>query len=235
MTNSAQRGAHPASIDYQTNRPWRVLLPPVFRYLPRMYVERFFESGELRLSSFSQFSKHKDEARGDREEGNSLVSSKGGGRQFLAAVGGGHKSYVLCGSFTLSGAIMSKFSGCDAAFEITDVPNFAFAVARQLAGFTSGISGYCIYADSRMLIRNIDNDPFPLPANPGEGIPMETIFQATAAAGQGEDLFLKQSKYAYQAEYRLIWHLDKPPHDSLIVVAPDARQFCRQVTSDELL
>lgn len=234
MPEIAHRGPQPASVDYNANRPWRIMFPPVYRYLPRRYVEAFFEKGELRLSSFSQFKKHADEARGDTDEGKSMVSSQGAGRQFSAFVLGGHQSYVLCGSFILSKSILEKFSGCDAAIEITNVPDFALAVARQLAGYTSGISGYCIYADNRILVRHVENDPFPLPTDPKEGIPMERMFAAAEAAGQGEDLFLKQSKYAYQAEYRLIWNIDKPPQDHLTVTSMEARQFCRLVSEDEL-
>jgi hypothetical protein len=234
MTDIAHRGARLASVNYNANRPWRMLLPPVYRYLPSEFVDRFFDKGELRLSSFVQFAKHADEARGDASEGKSMVSSQGGGRQFSAFVLVGQQSYILCGSFILSKAIMQRFSGCDAAIEITNVPDFALAVARQLAGFTSGMSGYCIYAANRVLVRHVDADPFPLPADPKEGIPMDRMFAATADASQGEDMLLKNTIYAYQAEYRLIWNIDKPPQDNIVITSLEARQFCRHVTPEEL-
>jgi hypothetical protein len=163
-----------------------------------------------------------------------MVSSQGGGRSFGAFVLSGHQSYVLCGSFVLSNSIMQRFSDCDAVIEITNVPEFALAVARQLAGFTSGVSGYCIYAANRILVRHVDADLFPLPADPKEGILMDRMFAATAAASQNEDMFLKSSVYAYQAEYRLIWNMDKPPQDAVIITSVDARKFCRRVSSEEL-
>lgn len=234
MSQIAHRGPQVASIDYNANRPWRTLLPPVYRYLPQQYVDAFFDRGELRLSSLSQFAKHTDEARSDGEEGQSMISSQGGGRQFSAFVMGGHQSYVLCGSYILSKAIMTKFSGCDAVIEISNVPEFALSIARQLAGYTSGISGYCIYANSRILVRHVDGDPFPLPADPKEEIPMERMFSAMESASQGEDLFLKKNTYAYQAEYRLIWNLDKPPDDSIIISSREAVRYCRRVDPEEL-
>jgi hypothetical protein len=212
-----------------------MLLPPVYRYLPSEFVDSFFDKGELRLSSFAQFAKHTDEARGDLSEGKSMGSSQGGGRQFSAFVLSGQQSYVLCGSFILSKSIMQRFSGCDAAIEITNVPDFALAVARQLAGFTSGMSGYCIYAANRILVRHVDADPFPLPTDPNEGIPMDRMFAAAAAASQHEDMFLKNSVHAYQAEYRLIWNIDRPPlQDNVVITSLEARQFCRRVTLEEL-
>ena len=235
MAQIANRGAQAASIDYQQIRPWRLLLPPVYRYLPEEFVNSFFETGELRLSSFSLFSKHADEARGDRDEGKTMVSAQGGGRQFSAFLVGGQQCYVLCGSFILSHSIMIKFSGCNAAIEITNVLEFASEVARQLAGFTSGLSGYCIYADTRVLVRHVESDPFPLPQDPKSGIPIERMLEAASNAAQDEDLFVKHQKYAYQAEYRIIWNLDKAPLEHTVVFVPNARKFCRRVSPEELL
>ena len=47
--------------------PWTMFTPTVFRLMEREYVERFFETGELMLSSFLRFSQHKDEERNDKE------------------------------------------------------------------------------------------------------------------------------------------------------------------------
>ena len=65
MSEIAHRGAEPASIFYNPNRPWKAILPPVYRYLPMRFVDAFFETGSLRLSSFKQFAMHVDEARLD--------------------------------------------------------------------------------------------------------------------------------------------------------------------------
>jgi hypothetical protein len=235
MSQIAKRGAELASINFNANRPWRILLPPVYRYLPGKYVDAFFETGQLMLSSFSRFKRHEDEARGDKDEGRSMVLSQGAGRQFGAFVVGGQDAYVLCGSFILSKAIIEKFDGCDAAIEITDVPQFALAVARQLPGFISGLSGYCIYADSRILARQVDRDPFPLPQDPNEQIPIGRILEATHDAALEEDLFLKQQQYSYQAEYRMIWNMDKEPLPFCIINSMEATQFCRRVSPEEIV
>jgi hypothetical protein len=60
------------------------------------------------------------------------------------------------------------------------------------------------------------------------------MFAATEAASQGEDMFLKESIHAYQVEYRLIWNIDKPPQDNIVITSLEARQFCRRVTAEEL-
>lgn len=209
------------------------MLPPVYRYLPMRFVNAFFEAGSLRLSSFKQFRKHTDEARLDANEGQSMVSMQGAGRQFSAMISGGHNAFVLCGSTTLSSELMEKFEGTEGAIEITNVPEFALALSRQLAGFVSGISGHCIYA-GRILERHVAHDPFPLANDPNEQISMERVFTAAAQAGQDEDMLLKEKRYAYQAEYRLIWTIDKEIPDFIDINSLEARQFCRKVSTEEL-
>jgi hypothetical protein len=234
MSVTVQRGPSLAWSDFHANRPWRVLLPPVYRYLPKEYVDRFFDTGELRLSSVALFKQHKDEARADSDEGGALIAGLGGGKHLLASVSTGQQSYILCGSHILSATIMNSFPGCDAAIEIASVPDFGQEIARQLAGFMSGISGYCIYANNRILVRHLDHVPFPLPPGEGEDVPVEMIAGALNAIGQGEELFLKHSKFSSQAEYRLIWNIDKPSQDHIFVVAPQARAFCRRVSPEEI-
>jgi hypothetical protein len=46
-------------------REWKLRQPYVYRYLKKRHVDQFFEDGTLRLSSFSEFSKHRDEAKLD--------------------------------------------------------------------------------------------------------------------------------------------------------------------------
>jgi len=56
---------------------WHLRLPIVYRYLEQEYVAKFFETSEIRLSSFSQFRKHKDEQRGDSAEGKAISTITG--------------------------------------------------------------------------------------------------------------------------------------------------------------
>lgn len=234
MSDIAHRGAEASAFFYHPNRPWKVILPPVYRYLPMEFVDAFFETGALRLSSFKQFTKHADEARLDVNEGQSHVMMLGEGRHFGAMMSGGHNAYVLCGSTTLSSELLRKFEGSEGVIEITNVPEFASAVARQLAGFVSGVSGHCIYTGKRILMRHVPYDPFPLPNDSSEQVPVEQMLAAAAQAGQDEEKLLKERQYAYQAEYRLLWNIDKEVPEYIDLKSLEARQFCRRVSSEEL-
>lgn len=147
MNDIVHRNHPPLGVSLNFFRPWHVLIPPLYRYLPSEYVTKFFDTGELRLSSFSCFSKHKDEARGDKEEGKSLILAQAGDKFFGHYTIAGLNSYVLCGSHVLSKNVMNDFSHCDAAIEITNTVEFASEIARQLAGFKAGVSGNCIYTN----------------------------------------------------------------------------------------
>jgi hypothetical protein len=47
--------------------PWSIFTPTVFRMMERQYVDRFFSTGELLVSSFRRFSGHAKEAMRDSE------------------------------------------------------------------------------------------------------------------------------------------------------------------------
>lgn len=143
-------------------RPWTVRTPWVYRYLPAAYVDLFFETGELRLSSFAAFQKHKDEEREDRREGNNLLihrTEQKGGQTVVINMDVGHDSYVLCGSALASRDLMAKF-GCDSAIVIRDTTSFSNAVATQIPGFIGGLEGVCSYSKMKILMKDLGHLPF---------------------------------------------------------------------------
>ena len=227
------RSSDAAFIPMTFTRPWRVLLPTVYRYLDAKYVEAFFADGELRLSSVSNCRKHPDEVRGDLSEGSSMVGMEGGGRSFGAWITSGQNEYILCGAMVLSKELLSEFSGADAAIQIDDVVEFARCVADQLAGSTGGMSGACSYVDTKYLIKSVSGDPFPLPKDGGT-IPVEDVLMATQRANLGEDRFLKHRRFVGQAEYRFVWSVDHPAADYITIKAPEARRFCRALSAEEI-
>lgn len=228
-----RRGRRVVTSDFHAmDRPWRVLLPSVYRYLPKAFVEAFFDTGSLMLSSFVQFSKHKDEARSDPKEGKAVLRGTGDGLELWSATEAGKDAFVLCGSVRNSREVMTAFDGCDAAIEIFDVPAFALEVARHLPSFRGGTSGHCIYGGHH-LARELAEGQIAalLEAKPAD---LAEMLRAVMDVAQMENLLLKEPGYAAQAEYRLLWFVDEPVRDSIIVSAPNARQFCRPVWGDEI-
>lgn len=219
-----------ASISVQFGSEWRIRRPYLYRYLERPYVDAFFETGALRLSSFEQFSKHSDEQRLDGSEGRGIVSNitaDSGGQTIMAAIGQGHTAYVLSTSNIFSAGISNDFK-TDSGFRINDVLGFANAVSRHVPGFKAGMEGACHYLPKRMLERDmghIDIDAMRVSSDSKEidmGKMMQTVFGLA-----GDDMFfLKHIRYASQNEYRLLWNTSNDVDGYIDIVCPEARQFC---------
>ena len=90
--------------------PIEAYMPPLYRYLDERYVDMFFNLGLLRISSFNQFKKHKDEARLDMQEGEaSLVGRCHNSDLEVRMEIGLPNNFVLCTSFLRSKNIADTF------------------------------------------------------------------------------------------------------------------------------
>ena len=76
--------------------------PVVYRFDKEEHVDSFFETGELQLSSFEQFSKHEDEQKRDIWEGRNVnvIYTNSGKTSFVSSEHLNH-SLVLCGASCL--------------------------------------------------------------------------------------------------------------------------------------
>lgn len=218
------------SISVQFGSEWRIRRPYLYRYLEKPYVDVFFETGALRLSSFAEFSKHSDEQRLDGSEGRGLVShvtAESGGQTIMAAIRQGHTAYVLCAS-TIFSVDISKDFGTESGFRINDVFGFANAVSRHVPGFNAGIEGACHYLPSRVLERDMGYvDIETMRVSPdSKNIDMGKMMQAVFGLAGDDMFFLKHIRYASQNEYRLLWNTSNKIDGCIDIVCPEARQFC---------
>lgn len=140
-----------SELKFGFSRPWSVRLPVVTRFLDERYVEELFSSGRLRLSTFSTFRNHKDEERGDPNEGrvNAEISTPNANHHVLAI--NGQESYVLCGGLVENPNMEASFS-TQFGIRILNPLAFADAVSGRVPGFVGGYQGNCIYR-SETLIR----------------------------------------------------------------------------------
>ena len=171
---------------------WAIRRPFLFRYLDRSFVDQFFDSGTLRLSSFSAFSKHEDEERLDPNEGMGIlenVDHEGEGQTIFAAMGQGHDAYVLCGSAIHSSDLTQAFQA-DSGFRINDQTAFGVAVAQSIPGFRTGREGACIYTDRKIVKRQagkLDLDSMRVSPERKE-LDMEKLFGSMFGMA-GDDLY----------------------------------------------
>lgn len=218
-----------APIAVQLLREWRIRRPYVYRYMQREFVDLFFEQGILRLSSFSSFSKHKDEERLDAQEGLGVIENidyAGTGQTMMAAIGQGNDAYVLCGAMKHSSELSSAF-GVNSGFRINDTTSFGCAITTVIPRFRGGLEGACIYVDKRVVSRRTGQiDIESMRVSPGaNGLDMGKMFTAISNIAGDDLLFLKQKRYEHQCEYRLIWSAANT-QDYIDISCPDAREFC---------
>ncbi len=212
------------------SKPWQIRLPILIRYLESKWIDHFFDSGELMLSSFSKFRKHPDEQRGDVHEGKALLEMDFGGQPLTGIGFFGHDAYVLSTSMIESEDLMKQFPGADSFFRIRDSIAFATSIATVLPGFALGYQGSCIYRPHRTVRRKVDGPPLFPPPSDAAGVERAAheIQQRVMDAAALEPFFDKPIKYSHQGEYRFVWCVGATTQEHIVVKAPEARGFCER-------
>jgi hypothetical protein len=204
-------------ITLTSQRPIHVKLPQLYRYSATEYIDSFFGSGALRLSSFKKFREYPDEIRGDKAEGGGAISAKGEtDDRFVLITKTGEDCYMLSASLSCSDQLKTEFKDTEKpadVFSITDPINFAGAVMNALPGCIETFVGYCNYQDGRLVekeIRGLSSKDFR-----GEdggfmiGHP-QMAKRFSQILGNGVDLlFLKDRFHQNQTEFRFVWRMDK--------------------------
>lgn len=206
--------------------PWSIFTPTAFRLMPRKYVDAFFATGELRLSSFRAFSKHKDEERKDATEGDNVIVGRGPATTIFARTVHGSDAFVLCATACPPTRDILERFGSDAAIQIFDTTGFAAAVAKFVPGMRQGFEGYCHYSDGAIeyKIADVDLEYFKLNKDAKE-LDLSKMGGYLQNLAGNAVFFRKRSEFRHQLEYRWIW-LTSAPQDVLMIEIPDARNFC---------
>ena len=139
-----------SAISAAWHRSVKFFLPVVYRCMDTTYVDAFLQRGQLRLSSFSAFRKHKDEQRSDGEEAQGMSVGLDLTRQRSLRVFGtiGTQAYVLSTMLYPAPKLRAELGG--GCFEIGDVDQFACQLANELAGCIGIEVGFCFYQESRI-------------------------------------------------------------------------------------
>jgi hypothetical protein len=218
-------------ITFQISRKWTIKTPTVFRYMDQKYIDDFFETGNLRLSTFKTFAEHEDAQRKDTREGINMIMESSDELSFGAYSMSGSKSLILCTSALGNKDLMNNFE-TNGYFKINDTTQFGIAIANQIAGFSGGLEGFCDYKDRRLIERKVDNlNLDDLKEKKGEeALSMNKMLSKTSDIGGPNVFFVKLNEYSHQVEYRFIWNLMHDLEEALYVKCPGAIQFCEKVT-----
>lgn len=198
------------------------------------YVGKFFDDGSVKISSFRAFAEHPNEHRKDTREGGGIrTGTADSGSGVIMASARGINSYVLCGTMSFTGEIISKFSDCDACLAIDNTTEFARLVGLAIPHFVGGIEGSAIYQDETVLSKSLGaKDPQVIldKHRTSEGnFSFEAVSELLSVVGGNEEFFIKHSDYAKENEYRLVWHCQVSTEQFIDIKIPEARKLCRRL------
>jgi hypothetical protein len=197
--------------------------------MPQQYIDEFFATGRLMLSSFATFKQHADEQRGDTQEGLNVITAVGDNLTVWMSAQHGTHSLVMSTSVRGDEDLMRQF-GCNGYFRIVDTHLFGRAIGERLDGYTDGLEGFCTYRDSHLLHKKIPASVAATMKSNPEGMDLEQAILQASGLGGLEVFFSKRRQYEHQAEYRILWNVAHPVTGSVIVECPEAVQFCERVT-----
>src|SRR5664280_336522 len=96
-------------------------VPPfIYRYEDQEYIDRFFMTGELLISSFDQYKKYTDNKLGDKSEGTTInIGHAENEKTIYTVTTVGHNSYCFCTSTLLDQKLLTEFKR-NSVFRIKD-------------------------------------------------------------------------------------------------------------------
>lgn len=210
--------------------------PFLYRYEDEEYVDRFFQAGEIMISSFQVYKTYPDNQLGDTEEGKSKTFEESRNLPLLKSFAKGHtqagnNSYCFCTSTNLDPALLNIFRR-NSVFRIKEMTGFAVELANAINESTGQIFfGNCDYLSERNITNRLGEMKLSfLPDDPS--IPGETFFSMTVFGNKL--LFMKTIKYQGQCEYRIILPTTTAVTASAILKCPGAVNYCERVSKEEL-
>ena len=211
---------------------WSLFTPIIYRMMERQYVDRFFDTGELLVSSFERFREHSDEERKDKEGWN-IICGRGTKQTVFAVTGHGRDAYILCATAAKDVELMDVFEA-DAAIQIYDPTAFASVITRHLPGVRQGFEGFCYYIDGSIECNIGDFELDQLKHTSGHELDINRLGGFVLNMAGLAVFFRKAVKFRHQLEYRWAWITDHPVSEPLIIRVPDARQFCAPLHRNDL-
>jgi hypothetical protein len=210
------------------------VLPYLYRYENKKFIDDFFERGELYISSFDNYRKYKDNELGDKSEGATFnVGNTENNMSIQTYTISGFNEYTFCTSTVLHKNLLEKFSR-ESVFRIKDPINFILEVTRSLTRVVEVYHGNCIYLDNKIITKKIPNFEMDDLKSDEGGISANKLFDISNHIQGLDSFFIKKREYQEQSEYRMLWRTDRKISEGIIINCPEARKFCEKIKEDEI-
>lgn len=213
-------------------------IPILYRFLDLKgeYVDLFFETGKLKLTTFDNCKNLEDEIRKDTKEGQSELFGFDGDIKMQIGYGVGSDAILLCTSLCSEykddkDAIYTKF------IEIFDVQGLLFAIAEQLTknGYVikNILFGPCFYT-KKEFHNSVCSDKFREKLDKEKVFDWDEMTRIANTIGGNNMFFQKPIDKRLENEFRLLWIVDNIKKDQeIFVTIPHPEAFCRLIDNSK--
>lgn len=215
-------------------------LPPfLFRFLEQRYVDSFFSTGSLYLTSYRRCRTHEDAVRLDADEGKYTFHFQGRENNLFLRRDAGNNSYMLCTSFSSSPELKSHF-GVNSCFRIDNPLRFIRAIEKSLDGVAETTARAVLYVWNRAARRSFEDSEFMHRIKPlldhVQGIKRGNLEQIWNEVHEeharrldgfmtGIEYYTKPLSYVREVEFRIVWTTATPTENGMIIECPEAVRY----------
>ena len=206
--------------------------PFLYRFIEAQYVDMFFETGKLKLTTFEDCKNLEDENRKDTKEGQSELFGYDGDYKVEIEYGVGSDAIMLCTSLSseyedYKGTIYDKY------IEIFDAQGLLFAIADQLTknGYVikNILFGPCFYA-KKEFHNTVCSDKLRERMDKEQVIDWDEMTKIANTIGGNNMFFQKPIDKRFENEFRFLWLVDNiKKNQDIFVIIPHPEVYCRLI------
>jgi hypothetical protein len=210
------------------------IAPYLYRYENQNFIDNFFDSGELLISSFQEYKKYTDNQLGDKSEGSTMnIANIANDKSMITYTTTGFNDYCFCTSTVLEKELIKTFKR-NSVFRIKDPINFVLEITRVLPRVMEVLYGHCIYLERKIIKKTLPNLQFEDFQNKDKDIELEKVM-AVSNEIQGPDAyFIKERIFQRHSEFRIIWRTDRKVESPIKIICPEAIKYCEKIQLDEI-
>lgn len=207
-------------------------IPILYRFIEAQYVDMFFETGKLKLTTFDNCKNLEDEIRKDTKEGQSELYGYDGEVKMKMEFGVGSDAILLCTSLCSeykdkNGTIYDKY------IEIIDVQGLLFAIADQLIknGYVINniLYGPCFYT-KKEFHNTVCTEKFIEKLDKEKVFDLDEMAKIANTIGGNNMFFQKPIDKRLENEFRLLWIVDNiKKGQDIFVTIPHPEVYCRLI------
>ena len=218
----------PTNVIYNT--------PILYRFIEEQYVDEFFKTGNLKLTTFENCKKLEDDNRKDTKEGQSELYGYDGNIKMQIGYGVGSDAIMLCTSLC-SEYKDDKGSVCTKYIEIFNVQGLLFAIADQLTkngyAIKSILYGPCFYT-KKEFHGAAHSEAFREKLDKEQKIDWDEMMRIANTIGGNNMFFQKPVDKRSENEFRLLWIVDNLEKDKdIFVTIQHPETYCKLIDNNK--